>query len=230
MSLVIFTCAVGLLIAPVKVGFINATLSLIAVALGSGAAGALNMWNESDLDSVMTRTCLRPIPAGKIKREKLVTLVVGGPNKYYDYNDKIINEIFLKIKANFINNGYQLIFIPSMRTPKKIIDKAKSYFDENQIIITNVDKKAYLSSLKIAEQIIVTCDSISMISEAAMTGKPIYVADIPAKKNDFRIKKFNKLFNQLNIIKKLENKLETWHYENLDETSRIAIQIKKKLI
>ena len=50
------------------------------------------------------------------------------------------------------------------------------------------------------------------------------------KKNDFRIKKFNKLFNQLNIIKKLENKLETWHYENLDETSRIAKQIKKKLI
>ena len=62
-----------------------------------------------------------------------------------------------------------------------------------------------------------------------MTGKPIYVADIPAKKNDIRIKKFNNLFNQLNIIKKLDNKLETWHYENLDETSRIAKQIKKQL-
>ena len=69
-----------------------------------------------------------------------------------------------------------------------------------------------------------------MISEAALTGKPIYVADIPAKKNDFRIKKFHKLFNQLNIVKKLDNKLETWHYENLDETSRIAKQIKKELI
>ena len=70
MSLVIFTCAVGLLIAPNKVNFIDATFSLIAVALGSGAAGALNMWYESDLDSVMSRTCLRPIPTGKLTRNQ----------------------------------------------------------------------------------------------------------------------------------------------------------------
>ena len=70
MSLVIFTCAVGLLIAPVKINFIDAIFSLAAVALGSGAAGALNMWYESDLDSLMTRTCLRPIPTGKLTRNQ----------------------------------------------------------------------------------------------------------------------------------------------------------------
>jgi len=70
MSLVIFTCAVGLLIAPVKVSFLDAVFSLIAVALGSGAAGALNMWYESDLDSLMTRTCLRPIPTGKLTKNQ----------------------------------------------------------------------------------------------------------------------------------------------------------------
>jgi protoheme IX farnesyltransferase len=70
MSLVIFTCAVGLLIAPTKINFIDATFSLMAVALGSGAAGALNMWYESDLDSIMTRTCLRPIPTGKLSRNQ----------------------------------------------------------------------------------------------------------------------------------------------------------------
>ena len=70
MSLVIFTCAVGLLIAPEKINFVDAVCSLIAVALGSGAAGALNMWYESDLDSLMTRTCLRPIPTGKLSRNQ----------------------------------------------------------------------------------------------------------------------------------------------------------------
>jgi len=70
MSLVIFTCAVGLLIAPTKINFLEATFSLLAVALGSGAAGALNMWYESDLDSLMTRTCLRPIPTGKLTRNQ----------------------------------------------------------------------------------------------------------------------------------------------------------------
>jgi len=70
MSLVIFTCAVGLLIAPEKINFTNAIFSLMAVALGSGAAGALNMWYESDLDSLMTRTCLRPIPTGKLTKNQ----------------------------------------------------------------------------------------------------------------------------------------------------------------
>jgi len=70
MSLVIFTSAVGLLIAPVKINFIDAICSLMAVALGSGAAGALNMWYESDLDSLMTRTCLRPIPTGKLTKNQ----------------------------------------------------------------------------------------------------------------------------------------------------------------
>ncbi len=68
MSLVLFTCMVGTLIAPSQLNFINTSVSLIAVALGAGAAGTLNMWYESDLDALMSRTCLRPIPTGKISK------------------------------------------------------------------------------------------------------------------------------------------------------------------
>ena len=70
MSLVLFTCMVGLLIAPYSVDLKSSLISLLAVAIGSGAAGALNMWYESDLDALMSRTCLRPIPTGKIKRNQ----------------------------------------------------------------------------------------------------------------------------------------------------------------
>tara|TARA_A100001011_G_scaffold399278_1_gene507189 strand:- start:3922 stop:4719 length:798 start_codon:yes stop_codon:yes gene_type:complete len=59
---------VGTLIAPSQLNFINTSVSLIAVALGAGAAGTLNMWYESDLDALMSRTCLRPIPTGKISK------------------------------------------------------------------------------------------------------------------------------------------------------------------
>ena len=165
----------------------------------------------------------------RVVKEKLVTLIVGGPTKYYDYQEKSIKEIFSKVYENFINKGFQLIFIPSMRTPKKIIDLAKNYFDENQIIITQVDKKAYLSSLKLSDYIIVTCDSTSMISESAITGKPIYVAQMsPIKKND-RFMKFFKLFKSLNIIKDLGDKVEDWNYEKLNETDRISSYIKEKI-
>ena len=70
MSLVIFTCAVGLLTSPILVSTKDAIIGILLVSLGAGAAGALNMWYESDLDALMTRTCLRPIPTGKVNRNQ----------------------------------------------------------------------------------------------------------------------------------------------------------------
>ncbi len=75
MSLVLFTCMVGMLIAPGNISFMSSIVSLIAVSLGAGAAGTLNMWYEADLDAVMSRTCLRPIPLGKVKKNQ--ALVFG---------------------------------------------------------------------------------------------------------------------------------------------------------
>ena len=75
MSLVIFTCAVGLLTSPNLVSTKDAIIGILLVSLGAGAAGALNMWYESDLDALMSRTCLRPIPTGKVKKNKHYILV-----------------------------------------------------------------------------------------------------------------------------------------------------------
>ena len=115
-----------------------------------------------------------------------------------------------------------------MRTPQSIINKAQNFFGDDQIIIPDVDKKAYLSSLKLADHIIVTCDSTSMISEAAMTGKPIYVAQMPAIKKNIRFQKFFELFKSLDIIKNLEDKVEEWNYKKLNETHRISGYIEKQ--
>ena len=70
MSLVIFTCAVGLLTAPIIVSTQDAIIGILLVSMGEGAAGALNMWYESDLDALMSRTCLRPIPTGKVNKNQ----------------------------------------------------------------------------------------------------------------------------------------------------------------
>ena len=168
--------------------------------------------------------------ASKIEKQKeVVTLILGGPTKYYNYDNESMIQIFSKINKQIIEKSMQLIIIPSNRTPKKIIQFAKEYFNKNRLIVDNVDKQAYLSSLALAKYIIVTCDSSSMISEAALTGKPVYVAMIPAMRNDKRFKKFRDLLESMNIIRKLEDNLDTWSYEKLDETNRIAQQIKEKL-
>jgi len=185
--------------------------------------GAIHYLREDELNKNINY--LKP----QIIKKKVVSFIIGGPNKYYNYDKKIINEIFSKIKTNFIDKDFQLILIPSMRTPKDIVQLAKDYFDKNQIIIDEVDKKAYLSSLKLAEYIVVTCDSTSMISEAAMTGKPIYVAQMPPTKKNDRFNKFFELFKSLKIIRELDNKIESWSYEKLNETDKISKHIKDRL-
>ena len=94
MSLVLFTCMVGLLIAPSNVSLSSSLISLLAVAIGSGAAGALNMWYESDLDALMSRTCLRPIPTGKVKKNQAL---------YFGIVLSVISITMLSYSANQIS-------------------------------------------------------------------------------------------------------------------------------
>ena len=165
----------------------------------------------------------------KINSKKdTLTLILGGPTKYYNYSTHNIKSIFSKIKNLTEKNNLNLIVIPSNRTPKETVSLAKSELVKDTTIIETVDKKAYLSALCLAKYIVVTCDSSSMISEAALTGKPVYVAMIETNRNDKRFQDFRKLFENMNILRKLDDKLETWSYEKLDEANRIAKLIKLK--
>ena len=104
MSLVLFTSMVGLLIAPEKVSFAVSVTSLFAVALGAGAAGALNMWYESDLDALMTRTCLRPIPTGRVQKIQAlwfgITLSVVSISLLY-FTANLVSSILLATTIGF---------------------------------------------------------------------------------------------------------------------------------
>ena len=161
-------------------------------------------------------------------KKDILTLILGGPTKYYNYTTQNIKSIFSNIKNLTEKNNLHLIVIPSNRTPLETVSLAKSELMKDTTIIETVDKKAYLSALCLAKYIVVTCDSSSMISEAALTGKPVYVAMIETKRNDKRFKKFRKLFENMNILRKLDDKLETWSYEKLDEANRVAELIKLK--
>ena len=76
MTLVVFTGWVGVLIAPVHLHPFKAALAVLAITLGSGAAGAINMWYERDLDALMARTRNRPLPAGRVAPDDALGLGV----------------------------------------------------------------------------------------------------------------------------------------------------------
>ena len=74
MSLAIFTAIIGLLLAPNNIHPFLAVFSIIAIGAGAGAAGAINMWYDKDIDKVMDRTKSRPVPSGRVKSEEALTL------------------------------------------------------------------------------------------------------------------------------------------------------------
>jgi len=162
-------------------------------------------------------------------KKQIVSFILGGPNKYYNYSDEQIHFIFNKVKTLFTPDKYKIIVIPSYRTPEEIIKKAYNTFSINHYVVKNIDKKAYLSSLAQADYIIVTCDSTSMISEAAVTGKPVYMAMMKPRKSIKRFKSFYTQFKELGIAKELTDSIDNWSYDKLDEVNRIAPLIKEKM-
>src|SRR6202165_6092417 len=70
MSLVVFTALVGLMVAPGGIDPFTGVVALLCIAAGAGAAGALNMWYDADIDAVMARTAMRPIPSGRVSRSE----------------------------------------------------------------------------------------------------------------------------------------------------------------
>ena len=122
MSLVIFTCAIGLLMAPITIETKDAMIAILLVSIGAGAAGALNMWYESDLDALMTRTCLRPIPMGKVNRKQ--ALIFGTMLSFFsvvalDYFANTISAALLLFTILFYVFVYTIWL--KRKTPQNIV-------------------------------------------------------------------------------------------------------------
>lgn len=96
MSLVVFTALVGMVVAPVHLHPVLGFFALLCIAVGAGAAGALNMWYEADIDAVMKRTANRPIPAGRVTRGEALAfgIVLAG-----------FSVIFLGLMINWVAAG-----------------------------------------------------------------------------------------------------------------------------
>ena len=93
MSLVVFTAIAGLLAAPGNIHPFVAFVSIVFIALGGGASGALNMWYDADIDSIMSRTKSRPVPAGKIS---------ANDAKYFGIVLSAISVIMLGLASNWL--------------------------------------------------------------------------------------------------------------------------------
>ena len=168
-----------------------------------------------------------------INSKNLVTCLIGGENQHYKFGElettNLCNDLILLTKKNPQAN---LLIITSRRTNKNIKKILTNKLKEFASIWSGEGENPYNFAIKNSSYFILTSDSTSMISESAISGKPIYIYQLPFKRVSKRLENFHSEFKNLNITRNFNNttKLEIWNYKPLNETKRIAGIIKKRII
>ena len=166
-------------------------------------------------------------------KPNLLTCIVGGDNQHYNFSlSEAITLCKKLIDIKKFNSNIELNIITSRRTSDLVKKILVRNLDKIAKIWTGIGKNPYKQAIQESSFFIVTSDSTSMISEAAITGKPIYIFHLTFRRKSKRILKFHNEFSNLGISRDINNirKLEKWKYETLNESERIARIIKEKLI
>ena len=167
----------------------------------------------------------------KINTKNLITCIIGGENNHYNFSKENTLDLCKRIKKLKINNN-NILVLSSRRTNKEIRHILKKELSPISTLWLGQGKNPYEFALYNSSFFVITSDSTSMISEASISGKPIYVYQLPMKRKSKRFIRFHEEFKKMNITRDLNNldKLENWTYRKLDESKRIAGIIKKRII
>ena len=166
-------------------------------------------------------------------KSNLISCIIGGENNHYYFNEKQAYDLCRKIKNIKISNpSFNILIITSRRTNSKIKSILKKHLGSISKLWLGDGNNPYLFAIQNSNFFIITSDSTSMISEASISEKPIYIYQLPFKRKSNRFERFHHEFKKLKITRDFNNTeiLENWSYDSLDESKRIAGIIKKRII
>ncbi len=158
----------------------------------------------------------------------LVAVLVGGSNRQYRFTREAAERLADGLQSLVRRHGVGLAITTSRRTGeenerrlREALSATDTYFWDG-----NGDNP-YFGFLGLCDTIVVTCDSVSMVSEACATGKPVHVFDLDGGSEKFR--RFHRNFRQREFTRPFMGEIENWSYETLDDTGRVAREIRKRM-
>ncbi len=154
-------------------------------------------------------------------------VILGGPNRYYDFSSTDVDRLIANLRP--VAERTQLVIVTSRRTPSTAVQKLRSNFGSEHFIWDGGDNNPYLYCLAAASHIIVTADSVSMLTEAAATGKPVYMVDLTERRRATRFRRFHQSFHRRGYVRTFDGELDHWDYEPPNDTARIAQYIRSEL-
>ena len=158
----------------------------------------------------------------------LVAVLIGGSNACYKLTPEVISALAGQLRALCLEQGVGLAVTPSRRTGADNIAALRQALATLPAVIWDfTGANPYLGYLALADAIIVTCDSVNMVTEACATGKPVHVVSLPGGNRKFN--EFHAHMRAAGYTRPFEGKLERWQYRPADDVGRVAARIRQLL-
>ncbi len=160
-------------------------------------------------------------------KRPLIAVLIGGSNRCYRMEAPEVRRMAQRLKhmAERYQAGLAITFSRRTKLENRQIIKDELK-DTPALVWMQEDYNPYYGFLALADYIVVTCDSVSMISEACFTGKPVYTYFLPGTAlfsgGSRKFKAFHRFFQEQNYTRPFEDELQSWSYEPLDEFSSIV--------
>ena len=165
-----------------------------------------------------------------ILKQNFITVLIGGNSRHHKITKPILDKIIKNLKSIEEQKKIRIFILVSRRTDKKdYLYLKKNLISKNFIfVLPNSKKVSYLNAISFAKAIIVTSDSVSMVTEACSTGKPAYIIDIPTKSKRFSL--FIKNLIHLKLAYYLKDSISLKIKKKaLNDIDRVVEKIKKKI-
>ncbi|WP_437192943.1 mitochondrial fission ELM1 family protein [Planctomicrobium sp. SH527] len=163
-------------------------------------------------------------------RPGFVAVLLGGPNKCYDFSVGSLEKLVEQLKAMVQTHDVDLVVLPSRRTPEDVRQQFLQAFGDRHCVWTGATENPYMAALALCSQAVVTGDSVSMISEAASTEKPVHVFHLPERRVSKRFRRFHQEFAACGITRPFVGRLDQWTYRSPNPTQQIADFVIEQLV
>ena len=159
----------------------------------------------------------------------LVSVLLGGKNGYYSFSPADIDRLFEKLNRLVDEHDVRLAVLTSNRTPNEVCTRLARDFGDKHFIWNGQGTNPYFEALALADYIVVTGDSVSMVTEATATGRPVFVEHLTERRTARRFRKFHTMFEEAGLTRRFEGKLAEWDYEPPNDTPNVARLIRERM-
>jgi uncharacterized protein len=186
--------------------------------------GAVNRVTQARLDDAAQKFA----PQFADLPHPLIGVLLGGTNKRYVIDAAFANDLADKLIMALDRHGGSVLITPSRRTDAVVVSVLRERLAQHSAVIWDGSgENPYFAYLALADYLVVTADSVNMASEVSFTGKPVFVAGLTGGKGKFE--DFHRSLQARGCTRPFTGELAHWQYQPLDETRRVANEIKHRL-